>query len=376
MGLIFSNGFDHLFPEARQFGFPRWHHRAPALEGTSGRGGGARLNVYVSGGHELGLDDEEDAGGQVDVDVAGDLWIGQYIAAPGTAEFSSGDGIACLAGLYIDGVRALTLWANFASSENDGLAAHAIALKAGDAEIRTSNNATPAAGTTLAVSDPGVFSAAGGTSGSAHLILGIIRGEGSGRVQVLVDGDLALDQDGIDELDVNEGPFTKVAFEWAGSINAVSHRRQTFDDLWIADEVSLGDARCLIRTTEAQGSYSDGIPTGEAAGWEAVGDIPPNMSSYITMAGGDRDSHLYEDGPDGDRAAVVGVTVRSVLTNPDFDLAVFHRDGGTDREVGELPAEVVADSTRFVAIPENPATEERWTLADLDGVEFGYEVKP
>ena len=367
MALLFTNGFDHQYGRTLFHGFPFYGLNStatrPNIAATQGRDGGVALEVWVQQFHE---EIDEDAGGHVDLDVAGDLYFGLWMKAHNALPDA---GLIRLCYIEVADSRVLQVWANYQASTVYGQPAQSVALWDGTDDIaHAGDTAGSMSGTMIAVSSSGSF-----LSNTNHLMsFALERGSGSGRFQMVSNGVSLLDVDPVDELDVADGAITKVVLSMRARDQSGSNRQTWLDDIWFDDERAYNDPRLVTYQPVAQGFYSDGTPTGAATGWEAVAGAPPDLGEYVTLASGDKDSHEFATVGDAGRAGIGGVTHRMALRT-DLPVKVFHREDSADTEVAEHPASSV-NTQRLAIMPVNPSTSEPWTLSELSDAEFGIEA--
>ena len=382
MALLNTNGFGHRYAEAQHFGFPLYKPRGGGATRTSiktsmGRSSTPGLDMLAQNGTADSL--PPDYGAHIAIPAGrglGDLYFGMWLRSGdiGAGTDWPNVGIHRIGYIEVNGAKAVQVWANFSTSTRLGMPPQSIGLWDDGLQIAHTGDGLGGSGghsggTLLAVSAANALPA--GSTAGTHLTVALERSAGSGRIQAIVDGALVLDADSIALLDVNDGPITLFQFgirsnEWTGVWRTIG-----VDDFWVDDERSWGDARAITYQPVSQGFHSDGVPTGAATGWEAVAGAPPNLSTYITLDPGDKDSHVMDDAVTGDRVAVAGVTHRTVLDS-DFPVGSFIRIGGTDYDLAEFDDSSVQTS-RMVSVEINPDTTERFTLADLQAAEFGVE---
>lgn len=366
----FTNGFDHRFGSAVNFGFDEivGTLQNAGIPTTAGRQSGPAWRIMWTG-----INRSEDSSLGLNLAEAGDLHFGFWVKWEQVGG-DPGDGLMRLCSIFVNGQRALQVVAAVGNSyAADGLPAGHVGLLDGVDDMGAGGgNLASLTGAVLAVSANPVWPTGSSGTVERHVTCSILRGTGSGQFVMTVDNVIVVDEDTIANLDVAEGDITRLLLAIKSSNTSGNWSRDAWvDDFWVDSVTNFGNARVLAYQMVSQGFYSDGTVTGAATGWEAVSGAPPNLSEYVTVGDGVKDSHVAAEVGDGGRAAVGGVLHRTWIES-DFPTKSFVRIDGTDHDVGETPADPNGTAGR-VAMRTNPDTNEAWSVAELAALEVGVE---
>lgn len=236
-------------------------------------------------------------------------------------------------------------------------------------------------GTQLAISASGVLQA-----GAWHYIeVKAVLGDGtSGSVIVRVDGVQVISTGGVD----TKNGGTKTVFD---TIRVGDQNAGSFDDIVLLNGVDsgvagrpnndfLGDVFVEALDPDGNGNYAtefDHSDGNDIANDDLVNEADPDDDTTYVESGVDdaKESYTFEATSGTGNVAGVAVYARAKRSDTDSrDIALLAREGGTDAQSADqtLAATYAWHTHVFEAEPDGSA----WTLAEVDGAEFGVVSRP
>lgn len=203
-------------------------------------------------------------------------------------------------------------------------------------------------------------------------------------------GTVELRQDGVTRLtytgDTQNGGVANVdRIAWASRINGLAHR---LDDVYILNEQGsvnndfLGDTRCYPLYPNGNGNYSQlvGSDGNSTDNYLLVDESPiPSSADYVGSATvGDKDSYAFEDLPVS-VGTIRGVETRVFAAKTDTgtkQIRALIRRSATDANGADHALADSAYVTFQDMFEQDPhAGPGAWTIANVNGTEFGAEVR-
>lgn len=174
--------------------------------------------------------------------------------------------------------------------------------------------------------------------------------------------------------------------------DAVGSTIVRFDDFYLCNEQGtsnndfLGESKIYTLTPAASGNYSQltGSDGNSVNNYQQVDEIPPNTSDYNGSAtNGQKDTYDFRlSGSEFTTVAttgsVAGIQLGSYAAKDDVSAKSFrhvHYINSTDYTESDHGL-ATSYTYYYDLIEQNPDTATAWTRSDIDGAEWGFEVRP
>ena len=149
-----------------------------------------------------------------------------------------------------------------------------------------------------------------------------------------------------------------------------------FDDVVITTDAFLGDVRVIAVFPAAPGNYSQWTPSA-GLGWQCVDEASMNSDTDYVSSSTPGQRNSYDFAAVGATGAVKAVQHVATMRKDDAGTRTvkqFARISGTDYDGSVVSVgDTYAMSRRVMAV--NPATGTDWTVAQIDGSEFGSKLE-
>jgi len=208
----------------------------------------------------------------------------------------------------------------------------------------------------------------------------------TGQVEVIVDGAPYILITGVQTTNVAATTLNKVQFHLGHSGNAAS--KVIVDDIYVLDQAGgvkatfLGNQSVEAVYPNADGAVSDWTALGAGDHYLEVDEltVDDDDTSYV-FASVDNDEELFEFTPLAQLSGTInGVMVKSRLKNDaagSRNVQTLHRSVAGNVSNG---ATKVVNTTAYAAYNQiwevNPDGSVAWTVAEIDGSQFGMELIP
>jgi hypothetical protein len=135
------------------------------------------------------------------------------------------------------------------------------------------------------------------------------------------------------------------------------------------------DLTIITRLPDGDGADSDLTPSTGSDHYALVDEVPPSLSDYVSgNAAGQKDTYTFAAlGATGAVHAVQSVAVGQASIAGARALGMRSRIGGTPYVSAGQFVSSALDGTREIH-PVSPATSTAWTVAEINGAEFGPQV--
>lgn len=235
-------------------------------------------------------------------------------------------------------------------------------------------------GTELGISDPGVFV----PNAFYFFEVKATLSDTVGVVVFKINGVTVLNLTG---QDTKNGGTATVFDTW--NFNSIFGPAYTFDDVYVCNGAGsvnndfLGDCSVVTLYPSGDGNYSqwvgsDGNSVNNSLLVDEAGT--PNTTDYVESGTATtKDSYVFGDLP-GTAVTVLGVAIRSYAAKSDAGAQLFRhfaRVGGTDypAAVDKGPSVTPSYIGFSDMFEQSPATSSLWTVAEVNGAEFGVEAR-
>lgn len=229
----------------------------------------------------------------------------------------------------------------------------------------------------LAQSNPNVF-----TVGPWYHFEGkFVLHDTTGRAIIKINGVTVIDFTGDTKNAGTDPTFDRLLFEQSSNANQLY-----IDDFFVLNGAGtvnndfIGD--CSIQTLypNGNGNYSQfvGSDGNSTDNYLLVDETSANTSDYVASAtSGEKDSYTFTDLGTG---TVYGLAQRSYAAKSDAGIRLmrnFQRVGGTDypSAVDQGLSITPTYQAKSDIVEVNPATSNLWTVSEVNGAEFGVEVR-
>lgn len=202
----------------------------------------------------------------------------------------------------------------------------------------------------------------------------------AGTYEVRIDGVSAGSGTGADTINSGTAGFDSIVF---GNTETAAPLTLDFDDLYVCDGTGganndfLGDHRIVCKVASSgNGSNTDWSPSTGSDHGALVDEATPNTSDYVSSdTSGEIDTYNFAAlGVTGTVKALQTCLYVSAQVGGVRELASVSRIGGVNyADANEVT--LGADWTYLRTIKTvSPATSSAWTVAEIDGAEFGVKV--
>ena len=358
MTMILIDGFDH---DDKQ---DVWTAQAVNLS-TSVKRTGTRAAINAGAGGPI-YATQYRALGASEIDDGVTMGMAFYLTASGsTSGFSAG---AASSGIWFGEDAVIHLSANFRS------------------DLRTIElwRGAQTVGTRLAFTDTNIFT----FDTWNYLELGCKIADSGGLGEVRLNGVTVLDFAGDTRNAGTLGVVNKMGFTGGGDTG--SSQTRYYDDVYMLNEQGsapwnsfLGDTRCYPLYPNGNGNYSqlDGSDGNSTDNYLLVDEVgTPSSADYVgSMVDGEIDTYAFENMPVGVgtiSAVESRIYAAKVETGTKQMRLVVRRSGADATGPDHILAQNSYATYRYIMQLDPHAGPGPWTITNVDGSEYGVEVRP